>query len=63
MIDETLLELLACPNCSGRPPVKLKRDVLICTECKRGYKIIDGIPRMLPEDALTPEEVEEELRA
>ena len=62
MIDEALLDLLACPICSGRPRVKLKDDLLICTECKRGYRIIDGIPRMLPEDALTPEEVEEGLR-
>ena len=62
MIDETLLDLLACPICAGRPRVKLKDDLLICAECKRGYKIIDGIPRMLPEDGLTPEQVEDELR-
>lgn len=61
MIDEQLLELLACPRCPTRPGVRLEENVLICVDCGYGYLIIDEIPRMLPEDALTPEEVDREL--
>ena len=61
MIDQQMLELLACPICSTHPPVKQKENFLICTECKRGYRIIDGIPRMLPEDAVSQDEVEDEI--
>ena len=61
MIDAQLLELLAYPICSTHPPVKQKEHFLICTECKRGYRIIDGIPRMLPEDAVPQDQVEDEI--
>jgi len=61
MIDEQLLELLACPRCATRPPVRLDANLLICKDCGYGYRIIDDIPRMLPEDALTPDEVDKEL--
>lgn len=61
MIDEQLLELLACPRCPTRPPVRLEENLLICTDCGYGYRIIDEIPRMLPEDALTPDEVDRAL--
>ncbi len=60
MNDEQLLELLACPRCETRPPVKLVGSLLICKDCGYGYRIIDGIPRMLPEDALSPQEVDKE---
>jgi uncharacterized protein YbaR (Trm112 family) len=61
MIDDQLLELLACPRCETRPPVSSKENMLICKECGYGYRVIDDIPRMLPEDALTPDEVDKEL--
>lgn len=61
MIDEQLLEVLACPICPTRPPVKLKEHYLICTECSGCYRIVDGIPRMLPEDAITQEQAEDEI--
>ncbi|MGI8924966.1 MAG: Trm112 family protein [Fimbriimonadales bacterium] len=60
MIDDFLLEVLACPRCESRPPVKLRGSLLVCTECGYGYRIIDEIPQMLPEDAIPPEEVEKE---
>ena len=57
MKDEDLLSILACPVCDDRPQVERKGDLLVCTQCGRGYKVVDGIPRMLPEDAISPEEV------
>jgi len=50
-IDEKLLEILACPACDDRPPVKLKGEKLVCEKCKRAYPIRDGIPVMLVEEA------------
>ena len=51
MVDEKLLEILACPACDDRPPVKLKGEKLVCEKCKRAYPIRDGIPVMLVEEA------------
>ena len=45
MIDEKLLDLLACPSCQG--DVKLKDNKNVCTRCQREYPIIDGIPILL----------------
>lgn len=61
MIDDFLLEVLACPRCESRPPVKLQGALLVCTKCGYGYRIIDEIPQMLPEDAIPPDEVEKEI--
>jgi uncharacterized protein YbaR (Trm112 family) len=60
MIDEFLLEVLACPRCDSRPPVELKGTLLVCTECGYGYRIIDDIPQMLVEDAIPPDEIKKE---
>lgn len=56
MIDPELLEILACPACDSRPPVKLDEagSCLVCTECGRRYPIRDGIPVMLVEEAELP---------
>ena len=51
VIDEKLLEILACPACDDRPPVKLKGEKLVCEKCRRAYPIRDGIPVMLVEEA------------
>ncbi|MBA3724918.1 MAG: Trm112 family protein [Armatimonadetes bacterium] len=60
MIDDFLLEVLACPRCESRPHVKLQGSLLVCTECGYGYRIFDEIPQMLPEDAIPPDEVKKE---
>lgn len=54
-ISAELLEILACPACDERPPVRLTADqqFLQCTQCKRRYPIKNGIPVMLIEEALT----------
>lgn len=55
-IDPELLEILACPLCDDRPPLELIEEHLVCTKCGSRYPIEDGIPRLLPEDAIPPSE-------
>lgn len=54
-IDPKLLEILACPACDDRPPVRQEGDRLICDVCGRRYPIRDGIPVMLVEEAELPQ--------
>ncbi len=49
MIDEELLEILACPACKG--PVELQEERIVCQQCGLRYPIRDGIPIMLVEEA------------
>jgi uncharacterized protein YbaR (Trm112 family) len=48
-----LLAMLACPACETRPPLTLEGDCLICSRCLRAYPIVDGIPQLIVEAALT----------
>ena len=59
MVDPDLLAILACPVCDERPPLRLEGSYLVCTKCGRGDQIIDGIPHLLPEDAIEPEKLKE----
>jgi uncharacterized protein len=52
MLDPRLLEILACPACEDRPPVRQEGDGLRCDKCGRIYPILDGIPEMLVESAI-----------
>jgi uncharacterized protein YbaR (Trm112 family) len=58
MIDDELLKILACPAC--KTPVGEEKDGLLClnAECRRFYRIDDGIPVMLIDEAtvIAPEE-------
>jgi uncharacterized protein YbaR (Trm112 family) len=58
MIDDFLLSVLACPRCDDRPRVELADGFLLCPKCGCRYPIIDDIPRMLPEDAIPPDDCE-----
>ena len=53
MIDQRLLEILACPDCKA--DVKLEDEKIVCTGCGKRYPIRDGIPIMLIEEAEVPE--------
>jgi uncharacterized protein YbaR (Trm112 family) len=57
VIDPALLEILACPICDERPPLRLEGSYLICDKCKSAYPILEGIPHLLPEDARPLSEV------
>ena len=49
MIDQELLDILACPACKG--DVQLKDNKIICLKCGRKYPIKDGIPVLLVDEA------------
>jgi uncharacterized protein YbaR (Trm112 family) len=53
-VDPELLAILACPL--DKQPVTRVGDYLVCQECQRHYPIRDGIPVMLIDEALTPEQ-------
>ncbi len=58
MIDQDLIELMACPVCGGEQ-FRLRVDEqegevivegqLTCARCQRWYRVIDDIPAMMPE--------------
>lgn len=58
MVNDELLNILACPKCKG--PVKLteQKDGLICEACKLLYEIRDDIPIMLIDEAKKLDHVE-----
>jgi uncharacterized protein len=53
-VPEDLLAILACPL--DKQPVKRVGNYLVCQSCQRHYPIRDGIPVMLVDEALTPEQ-------
>jgi uncharacterized protein YbaR (Trm112 family) len=54
MIDPLLLQLLACPACEDRPPLRLEGEGLVCDQCQRIYPIRDGIPHVVISEAILP---------
>ena len=53
-VDAELLAILACPL--DKQAVTRQGNYLVCQECQRHYPIRDGIPVMLIDEALTPEQ-------
>jgi uncharacterized protein YbaR (Trm112 family) len=53
-VDAELLAILACPL--DKQAVSRQGNYLVCQECHRHYPIRDGIPVMLIDEALTPEQ-------
>lgn len=51
MIDQELLEILACPKCKERVVLNATQDGLVCAACKLVYEIQDDIPIMLIDEA------------
>lgn len=52
VLDQQLLEVLACPKCKGKvSPVEGER-ALVCERCRLQYPVRDGIPVMLVEEAV-----------
>ena len=50
MIDEALLDILVCP--ADRGPLLLVGDVLYNPRLRRAYRIEDGIPVLLVDEAI-----------
>lgn len=51
VIAPELLEILACPKCKGDIELDEKNSVLICRKCGVFYRIENGIPIMLIDEA------------
>ena len=56
MIDQELLDILACPKCKGELRLTENKDGLICAACKLMYPIKDDIPIMLIDEAIKIDE-------
>jgi len=50
-LSKELLAILACPKCKGNLDYNKKENKLICKKCRLAYRIEDGIPIMLIEEA------------
>ena len=52
-LDPLLLEILACP-CEAHAALEVdsERQLLVCTVCRRGFHVRDGIPVMLLDEAV-----------
>jgi uncharacterized protein YbaR (Trm112 family) len=62
-LDPKLLEILACPSDDHAPlhvgsPTDPEADVLTCTSCGRQFRVEDGIPVLLLDEAIVPPDKE-----
>jgi uncharacterized protein YbaR (Trm112 family) len=54
-IDDSLLEILACPNCRGDVEYLPDESVIVCRgKCGYRYPVRDDIPIMLIDEAEKP---------
>ncbi|PLX99378.1 MAG: tetraacyldisaccharide 4'-kinase [Desulfuromonas sp.] len=51
MLDQSLLDILACPKCKGDVEYSAKDEKINCNQCNLSYPIRDGIPVMLVDEA------------
>ena len=51
MLDNQLLEIIACPKCKGDLEYKSEENKLLCHACKLSYNIKEDIPIMLIDEA------------
>lgn len=51
MLDPRLLEILACPQCRGELVPAVDHAHLDCPKCRLRFRVEDGIPIMLIEEA------------
>ena len=61
MIDPELLKILANPLEADRPPLREVGDYLVCTKTGVGFPVVDGIPHLLPEDAIPADQMKQLL--
>ncbi len=50
-MKKELIDILACPVCKGDVHLDEKENKIVCNECGRKYRIEEGIPIMLEEEA------------
>jgi uncharacterized protein YbaR (Trm112 family) len=54
MISKDLLDILRCPLDPSRSKLLLEGDRLVCERCALGFKIKDGFPILVVEEAVLP---------
>ncbi|MFO0969197.1 MAG: hypothetical protein U0793_26885 [Gemmataceae bacterium] len=54
MVDEDLLAILRCPMNPSRARLVLDGDHLICEQCRLRFRIQDGFPILVAEEAELP---------
>lgn len=52
-LDDALLKVLVCPKCRGELEYRPEETALLCHACRLRYKVEDGIPVMLIDEAET----------
>ncbi len=50
-MDEELMEILACPKCKGGLSLSNDESELRCEKCRLIYRVDDGIPILLIDEA------------
>lgn len=61
VLDPELVAMLANPIEEDRPALVQRGAYLVCTKTGVGFPIIDGIPRLLPENVIPAAELEKLL--
>jgi uncharacterized protein len=56
MIDSKLLDILACPVCRGDVEYDAKDAKIRCVDCKKEYEVKEGVPVMLADEPVNPDE-------
>lgn len=51
-IDEKLVYIMACPKCKGQIEVSSDGGFVLCNVCSLKYRIEEGIPVMLIDEAV-----------
>ncbi len=54
-MDDELLDILACPKCKGELTLTPDESELRCAACRLAYRIDDGIPILLIDEAVSYE--------
>ena len=55
-LSAELLAILACPKCKGNIESTDDEPFLVCRICRLKYPVLDGIPLMLVEEAVSLDE-------
>ena len=48
-LDKELLEILRCPKCKGE--LELEEAAFTCGKCQLRYRVVDGIPNFIIDEA------------
>ena len=51
LIDPELLAIMQCPACAGKLVERPEPPALVCGECGRAYRVVEGVPVMLVDEA------------